>query len=228
MYQEVGGGGADGVAFVVQNDPRGPLALGGQGNDLGVGGTAAITPSLELELNLYSGHGQNVGFGLFTNGATGGNGANGNYLPTGDVNLASGDIIAVHLQYVNPTLAVTFNDETTEAEFTTNIYVGNLTNFLGSSIGFIGFTGADGGVGSTQSIGYFNFVSLPAINIVSSGTNVVTSWPASVVGYRLQQNFLLTTTNWVTLTNVPTVVQGENQITLPSTATPQFFRLILQ
>src|SRR5262249_52549480 len=36
-YQDVGVGGADGVAFVLQNDPRGTSALGGAGGSLGVG-----------------------------------------------------------------------------------------------------------------------------------------------------------------------------------------------
>lgn len=66
------------------------------------------------------------------------------------------------------------------------------------------------------------------LNLQLTSTNsVVLTWSASsFITYSLQQNFSLTTTNWVTLTNVPTVVSNMNQVILPATAAQSFFRLI--
>ena len=97
-YQDVSGS-ADGVAFVVQNDPRGASALGSDGGNLGVGGTGAITPSAELELNLYTGGTENVGYTFLTDGLTGINGTEGNYHPPGSVNLGGGNPINVTMHY---------------------------------------------------------------------------------------------------------------------------------
>jgi hypothetical protein len=56
-YQDTSasGGGADGIAFVVQNSPAGTSATGGGGGSLGyIGGN--IAPNVALELNIYNGH----------------------------------------------------------------------------------------------------------------------------------------------------------------------------
>jgi hypothetical protein len=44
----------NGVTFCIQNDPRGAGAIGGNGNQLGIGTANPITPSVELELNINS------------------------------------------------------------------------------------------------------------------------------------------------------------------------------
>ena len=42
--------GADGIAAIIQNDPRGSSALGVDwGKDLGYGGVDSITPSVDIE-----------------------------------------------------------------------------------------------------------------------------------------------------------------------------------
>jgi hypothetical protein len=70
-------------------------------------------------------------------------------------------------------------------------------------------------------------VSLPpaALGIAPSGTNVVLSWASPPGGFELQRNSNLTTTNWLTVTNIPTVTNGQNQVTLSQSNTSQFFRI---
>ena len=70
-------------------------------------------------------------------------------------------------------------------------------------------------------------VSLPpaVLGIAPSGTNVVLSWASPPGGFELQKNSNLTTTNWLTVTNIPTVTNGQNQVTLSQSNSSQFFRL---
>ena len=89
-YQAGGNKSADGIAFVLQNDSRGTAALGGAGGSLGVSG---ITPSFELELNIYSGSGDGLGYGVFTDGNIGPNAS------PGSISLGSGHPIGITLLY---------------------------------------------------------------------------------------------------------------------------------
>ena len=72
-------------------------------------------------------------------------------------------------------------------------------------------------------------VSLPpaAVGIALSGTNPVLSWASPPGGFGLQRNCDLTTTNWLTVTNTPTVTNGQNQVTLSSPTGNRFYRLEL-
>jgi hypothetical protein len=225
-YQDVSGG-ADGVAFVLQNDPRGTSALGGVGGSLGFGTPNPITPSAALELNIYTGNGEIVGYTFLTNGLTGASGANGNYQAPGAINLGSGHPIGVTLNYASTQLSLTFTDAIAGLFFSTNLNVGRLTDVVGGATAFVGFTGADGGVHSTQIITNFSFESIPTETINISAGQLLISWPAAISGYTLQQNSKLNTTNWVNLPNQPVIVNGQNQITLPLTATNEFYRLKL-
>ena len=64
-----------------------------------------------------------------------------------------------------------------------------------------------------------------ALNLALSGTNQLVSWPSPPGDFVLQQNSDLTTTNWTTVTNVPAMVNGQNQVTLPPGSSNQFYRL---
>jgi hypothetical protein len=44
----------------------------------------------------------------------------------------------------------------------------------------------------------------------------------------LQQNSDLTTANWLDVTNIDTVVNGQHQVVVPSDVTSMFYRLLLQ
>jgi hypothetical protein len=59
-----------------------------------------------------------------------------------------------------------------------------------------------------------------------AGTNaIVLAWPASAVAFALQQSSDLTATNWTPMTNAPTVVGQENQVTLTRPPGNRFYRL---
>lgn len=68
----------------------------------------------------------------------------------------------------------------------------------------------------------------PSLSLSLSPPNLlVFRWPFTNSPYRLQSNALLTTTNWVTLTNVPANVGTDSQIVLPAHGSQQFYRLTL-
>lgn len=223
-YQDVGGGGADGVAFVLQNDPRGASALGGAGGSLGVSG---ITPSCELEFNVYAGSADGLGYNIFTNGATGTNLKLGNGSATveGTNELGSGDPINVSVSYANSTLTLTFVDTVDSYTFTTNINVGNLQTLLGGPTAYVGFTGADGGTTSTQVITNFTFASIPTEAIQIGNSSVMITWPSLVTGYSLLQSTNLV--NWTTVTNTPTVINSQYEVVMPAGSGNMFYQLIL-
>ena len=68
----------------------------------------------------------------------------------------------------------------------------------------------------------------PPLSIsLSPNSSLVVRWPFTNSPYRLQASPLLTTANWVTLTNLPVSVGTNSQIVLPTQATQQFYRLTL-
>lgn len=147
VYQDATVGGADGVTFVLHNDSRGTIALGAGGGSLGYAG---ITPSVALEINIYNGH--PIGTQLLTNGVI------ADAHATAPIDFSSGDPINVALAY-NPattTLTETDTDLTTSAVFTTS-YTVDIAAVLGGNSAIMGFTGATGGVVSTQTISNFGY-----------------------------------------------------------------------
>ncbi|HEY2343022.1 MAG TPA: hypothetical protein VGH90_08345, partial [Chthoniobacteraceae bacterium] len=147
---------ADGFAFVLQNDTRGAAALGDPGGTLAYGTTGtnpAITPSVALEINLYQPN--TIGTAFHTNSIT------GNYTPlTNGLVLDSGDPISVTLNY-DPrtyTMTQTFVDG---AKIAKTSYPVILTGTLGNNgLAYVGFTGADGGTTSHQTITQYSYVDL--------------------------------------------------------------------
>jgi hypothetical protein len=223
-YQAQGGSSlADGATFCVQNDPRGAAVVGGIGGSLGVGvngTTTAIAPSAELELHIYSASMGGVGYCFETNGIIASN------LPPGNV-LLTNTPVDVSIYYASGQMALTFSNEVGGYVFSTNLAVGDLTRIVNSNAAYVGFTGASGGTGATQTVSNFSFVSIPPVALKLSGADAVVSWPAAI-GYMLQQTSDLTTRNWVTVTNMPAITNNQNQIILPAGAGNLFYRLILQ
>ncbi len=166
IYQDVGGtpgANADGVSFDLQES--GPTYLGSDGGNLAINGLA---PSADWEINLYSPHG--IGITYHTNGAPYG------YQPTGPVNVSSGDPINFTIAYA-PGGAVqeSLLDTVTQESYVTNYNIGDITALLGSDVAYIGFSSADGGVASVQTVSNFNFQSVTN----PSARAVVTNLPAT-------------------------------------------------
>jgi hypothetical protein len=138
-----GEGLADGATFTLQT--QGLSALGSTGSGLGAGG---ITPSAEVEFNIYNGH--TIGTNFATNGAT------SSFNSTSPVDVSSGDPILVSLTYNGSTLSETLTDLSTKATFNTS-YSTNLASVLGSGNAYVGFTGGTGEGSSVQVISNFVF-----------------------------------------------------------------------
>lgn len=218
-YQTPSDGGADGMSFCIQNE--GPNALGGGGGSLGVSG---ITPSVELELNLYTGNAQNIGYTLLTDGLTGADGNNGNYQKPGNVKINSGDPINISMYYVNGQAEITFTDAVAATSFSAS-YAINIPAVVGGDTAYVGFTGADGGATSLQIITNFTFVSLVSQSIQANGTNVLISWPQFGPGYVVQESTNLLNPSWVNMTNAPVATNNEFQVIVPARKGAMFYRL---
>jgi hypothetical protein len=222
-YQDIGSGGADGIAFVLQNDPRGTAAIGGTGGALGYGpdnGGSAIQPSVGLEFNIFNGHA--IGYAFRTNGLTG-----DPYTPSTPVSVSSGNPIDVALLYVNGVVQLTLTDETTLATYNTSIPVGDIIPLVGgTNSAYVGLTGASGGTASHQTVSNFAYYPLATLSSVLTSTNtVLLYWPASIGGYSLQGNSDLTGANpWLDVTAPVTISGGYNQVIVAPGAA-QFYRL---
>ncbi len=223
VYQEVlpnpiGGGGADGVTFCIQN--QAVTAVGGGGGLLGYGG---ITPSVGLALNVYNP--QTRGMSFFQNGTV--TTPFFSMLP----NVGVGDNnnpVQVDVSYNGTVVTATFKDTVTLGSFTTNITV-NIPSILGASTAWVGFTGADGGVASQQVVSW----SAPAavripIKFQKLGANTVLTWPASA-GAFLQWTPALGAPSFWNYDNTDTfrVVGTNATVTVPTSTAGQYFRLQL-
>ena len=213
-------GGADGATFVLQTAAA--TALGGTGGQLGYG---PLTNSLAFEINLYPGNNQTIGVAIATNGTTGIYGACAPVVVNGTNN------INVSLNCSNGVLSATLTDAVTAATFTTNYNFGSLVPILGANVAYIGVSGGDGGITSTQTISNFSFTSI--LTPVSLGVSPVTansfiiSWPAADPSYVLQMSPSLSAPSWGPAPS-PTVVGGFNHVsvTVPGGSGQQFYRLM--
>ena len=134
-YQDVGGGpgnNADGAAFVLQS---GPTFISGAGGSLSISG---LTPSADWEFNLYQPNG--IGAIYHTDGTTGG--YFGTAPSTSPVAIPSRSRSG---HTPGGAVAETLYDTLSQATYTTNFNIGDITALLGSSYAYMGFSCADGG-----------------------------------------------------------------------------------
>lgn len=219
IYQDVvpGAGGADGITFCVQNQAAN--ALGGAGGSLGVSG---ITPSFELELNIYAPNTRGYAFetgGTIPNPFT-------SLLPNVGIG-DNTDPVHVELNYNGSVLSVKFTDLITAGTTTVSDTV-NIPSIVGASTAWVGFTGADGGVNATQTVSWSPATSTRVtMNFQTVGNNLVLSWPAASGAY-LQTSPSLSPSAW-SYDNTDTfrVVGTNSTVTIPPQSAGQYFRLQL-
>jgi hypothetical protein len=202
------GGDADGMAFILQNNPAGPTALGASGGDIGYNG---VTNSLAFQINLYGGNNETIGMALVTNGTT------RVYQSTDPVSVNTTNPIAVQLNWSNGVLTATLTDTVTKDTFSTSNNYGSLLPILGGNVAYVGFSGGDGGATSTQTISDFQFHStLPPVSLAvtpASGSSVVLTWPADDPNYVLKMTPSLTSPAWTDGPS-PTTSNGTNSVSV--------------
>ncbi len=174
VFTWVPNGTADGISFTIQNDTRGLAALGGTGGGLGLGsnnGGTAITPSVSLALNIYNGAPGGTGYAFTKNGVIPVNVPyplslvqDGSVTYTIDLNYYPSQSLLLGTIAAGNSAPVPFAP-----------YFVNLASVLGSSTGFVGFTGATGGLASTLSVGNFSFTGVTAYSAPVAVVNGATS-----------------------------------------------------
>jgi hypothetical protein len=145
-----GGPPADGVGFVLQNDPRGLTALGGGGGSIGYssGGGGPITNSAGV---MFSAYYADPGANSFASGGT----ITGWYYNS-PANIRNQYPVDVTVTYFGNTLAFTLRDPVSGriASRSTTL---DLAAALGGSTAYVGFTGSTGGYTATQNVSNFSF-----------------------------------------------------------------------
>jgi hypothetical protein len=172
---------ADGLTFTLQNDVRGPAALGGSGGALGYGPESGnpnepIVNSLAIKFDAYKPSGNHSSTGLYVDGHRPNNFPD---IQPGDqyVDLANTGIdfnaaaqsnpphtFRVSLSYADTTLTEIITDLTTATSFS-HAYAVNIPQVIGSNAAYVGFTAGTGGLTSVQDIlswtGDFDPASIP-------------------------------------------------------------------
>jgi hypothetical protein len=216
-----GAGGADGATFCIQNDTRAAAAVGGGGGSLGYSG---ITPSVALAINIYNPN--TMGIGFLQNGALPAAGAGAYSVINPPINIGGNtDPIHITLSYSGNTLVTTFKDLVTLGTFTTNRTV-DIPGIVGGSTAYFGFTGADGGVASTQVISNFT-MSPPPVTLGRQlvGNSLILTWPSSTDALLKSTPSLNPPVIWSDVTAPFSVTNGQARVVVSPLNGNQFYRL---
>lgn len=171
VYQDVSGGGADGVCFILQNSERGLAALGGTGGSEGFqlnSGAQGIAPAIAFFEEVYNNDGTALSI----------DGRNFTYNQTTlPAMLASGDPILVQIWYSSRVFAATLTDELNGNVYN-NEYNTNIEYFLSQPglpqvhTATIGFGGGTGSASAQQQVAALTY----GPNPYSGNPLVVTNW----------------------------------------------------
>ena len=136
--------GADGIAFVVQDDPTGINAIGATGNGLGY---RNITRSFAYGMNIFTTSGTDIST----------SGASFSFASPSPVNLRNTNPKNVTLTYDPAALTITESIvDTVAATQYTKVHEGiDLTEIIGNNQAYYGFTGSTGGTTANQTISNF-------------------------------------------------------------------------
>jgi fibronectin type 3 domain-containing protein len=172
--------GASGGGFTFAIQPASPSALGTTSAGLGYAG---VGQSVAVKFDLYDDAGEGYdSTGLYLNGAS-------PTVPAVDlsnsgIDLHSGDVFNVGMNYDGATLTVTLTDTTTNVTVT-QAYAVDIPGTVGSGMAFVGFTAGTGSHAATQDILSWTFTPL-AVNppaapsaltaTATAGTQVNLSW----------------------------------------------------
>lgn len=148
-YQVLNPGQNEGAVFVLQNDPRGPNAVGPDNH-----GFSGITNSAEVTFNI----GENES-GVFTDGQ-GYNGLRGFSLDP--VNLASGDPINVQFTFDGSTMTESLKDTVTSASFSQSFTL-PVTSAVGGDLAYVGITAGSDTDSVDQLFSNFQFSGTTAV-----------------------------------------------------------------
>ena len=130
------------------------------------------------------------------------------------------------LTYLNGVLSLTLSDATAHTSFTTNLRL-NIPAVVGGNTAYVGFTGADGAVPSTQFVSDFTYLGLVGLAIQPAASQgLPLAGPPAAGGYVLQQSAAVSPTSWTNVTTSPVTAGQVNQVTLPASASRAFYRLI--
>ena len=65
----------------------------------------------------------------------------------------------------------------------------------------------------------------PVLSITASNNTLILAWPAPSTRFELQENPLLVSTNWTTVTTTPVVVGSQKRVIITSPVENRFYRL---
>lgn len=187
FQQSAGTNTADGLTFTLQGDST--TALGGTGGNLGYEGLAK---SVAVKFDLYNNNGEGPdSTGLYVNGASPTTPAVD--MTSSGVNLHSGDVFKVHMNYDGTTLTMTITDATTAASFT-QAWTVNIPGTIGANTAYAGFTGATGGYSALQQILTWTMTSGNA-----TGTVATPTFSPAAGSYSSGQNVMISSTSGATI-----------------------------
>ena len=148
---------ADGFTFTIQR--AGLKALGASGGGLGYGGANAIPNSVAIKFDLYNNQsGASNSTGLLINGAP--TSAASIDLGSAGINLHSGHVFSVAMNYDGAVLSVTITDTVTHVSATQS-YAVDIAGIIGGPTAYVGFTASTGGSTATQRILNWTYAAAP-------------------------------------------------------------------
>jgi hypothetical protein len=156
---------ADGFTFAIQGNNT--SALGPLGGALGYAGGALSQKSVAIKFDLYDNAGEGVNStGLFTNGASASTPSVD--LSGSGIDLHSGDVMNVQINYDGTNLSMTLTDHTANATFT-HAWPVNISSVISANTAFAGFTAGTGGLTAIQDIINWTFTPGTSVPVTPPG-----------------------------------------------------------